>query len=138
MPNMCIAFLCQCLSLDFFFSTPLFTTTLPLTSSYLISLAVHFLCVSRFSFCVLSGAVYVYVYVYLCVCVYVCVFVCVVVVLVVVVVDTYKAKSGETLVEASRDTNAQIVRYTWRRERKTNRTRSIADSFRSVPQENWS
>ena len=34
-----------------------------------------------------------------------------------------RAKSGETLVEASRDTNAQIVRYTffsW--ERKTNRT----------------
>ena len=39
-------------------------TTLPLTSSFLISLAVQFLCVSRFCFFVLSGAVYVYVYVY--------------------------------------------------------------------------
>ena len=36
-------------------------TTLPLTSSFLITLAVQFLCVSRFCFCVLSGAVYVYV-----------------------------------------------------------------------------
>ena len=51
---------------------------------------------------------------------YVCV--CVVVVLAVVVADTYKAKSGETLVEASRDTNAQIVRFAWREGRKTNRT----------------
>ena len=33
-----------------------------------------------------------------------------------------RAKSGETLVEASRDTNAQIVRYTFFMERKTNRT----------------
>ena len=33
-------------------------TTLPLTSSFLISLAVQFLYVSRFCFCVLSGAVF--------------------------------------------------------------------------------
>ena len=43
-------------------------TTLPLTSSFLISLAVQFLCVSRFCFCVLSGAVYVYVCMCLCMC----------------------------------------------------------------------
>ena len=57
-------FLCQCLSPDFFVSATVHTT-LTLTSSFLISLAVQFLCVSRFCFCVLSGAVYVYVYVYM-------------------------------------------------------------------------
>ena len=71
---MCIVFLsffflCQCLSPDFFVSSTVHTT-LPLTSSFLISLAVQFLCVSRFCFCVLSDAVYVYVYVY-----YVCLYV---------------------------------------------------------------
>ena len=110
-------------------------TTLPLTSSFNISLAVLFLCVSRFC-CVLSGAVYVYVFVkmfmcmctcicrVLCVCVRECVVcavlcvcvccVCFVVCLCVVCVwlSVRRAKSGETLVEVSRDTNAQIVRHT--------------------------
>ena len=57
-------FLCQCLSLDFFFNATVHTT-LPLTSSFLISFAVQFLCVSRLCFCVLSGAVYVYMYMYM-------------------------------------------------------------------------
>ena len=68
----CRFFFCQCLSLDFFVSATVHTTLL-LTSSFLISLAVQFLCVSRFCFCVLSGAVYVYVYAYVCICVCVCV-----------------------------------------------------------------
>ena len=80
---MCIAFFSrQCLSLVFFFFQH---TTLPLTSSFLISIAVQFLCVSRFCSCVLSGAVYVYMYMYMymCICkrmcmyVYVGVFACV-------------------------------------------------------------
>ena len=69
-----LCFLCQCLSPDFFVSATVHTT-LPLTSSFLITLAVQFLCVSRFCFCVLSCAVYVYVYVYAFVYVYVYVFV---------------------------------------------------------------
>ena len=46
-----------------------FHTTLPLTSSFLVSLAVQFLCVSR-----LYVKMCVYVYMYVCVCenVYVC------------------------------------------------------------------
>ena len=94
-------------------------TTFPLTSSFLISLAVQLLCVSRFCFCVLSGAVHLKMYmkmsVYVCVeCVWcVCVW-----------KDgertVRRATSGETLVEASRDTNAQIVRGTFSWERKTN------------------
>ena len=71
---MCIVFFfrffsCQCLSPDFFVSATVHTT-LPLTSSFLITLALQLFCVSRFCFCVLSGAVYVYVYVY-----YVCLYV---------------------------------------------------------------
>ena len=41
----------------FFFNATVHTT-LPLTSSFLMSLAVQFFCVSRFRFCVLSGAVF--------------------------------------------------------------------------------
>ena len=70
MPNMCIAFFVSMFVTALFFISATVHTTLPLTSSFLISLAVQFLCVSRFCFCVLSGAVYVYVY--LChVCLYV-------------------------------------------------------------------
>ena len=64
-----VLFLCQCLSPDFFVSATVHTT-LPLTSSFLISLAVPFFCVSCFCFCVLSGAVYVYEFLY-----YVCLYV---------------------------------------------------------------
>ena len=40
-----------------------------------------------------------------------------------------RAKSGETYVVASRDTNAQIVRYTWRRARKTKPNHLTAGSL---------
>ena len=129
MPNMRIAFfLCQCLSLDFFFNATVHTT-LPLTSSFLISLADQFLCVSRFYFCVFSGAVYVYMYMYMYMCMCMCICVCAVCcvnseIWKVVRVrqncwdwkdgerTVRRAKSGETPVEASRDTKPQIVRYT--------------------------
>ena len=115
--------MCKCVrECESMFVTGLFVsaavhTTLPLTSSFLISLAVQFLCVSRFCFCVLSGAVYVYVYVY-----NVCLYVCVECVWKDGERTVSRAKSRETLVEASRDTKAQIVRYTWVFGRKTNRT----------------
>ena len=57
--------------------------------------------------------VYVYVYVYVYVHVYVCLYVCVECVWKDGERTVSRAKSGETLVEASRDTNAQIVRYTF-------------------------
>ena len=69
MPNMCIVFFCVNVCHRTLFYNATVHTTLPLTSSFFISLAVQFLCVSRFSFCALSGAVYVYMY--LCVNVYV-------------------------------------------------------------------
>ena len=59
----------------FFFNATVHTT-LPLTSIVLISLAVQFLCVSRFFFCVLSGAVYVYTYMYMCMCMCKCKYMC--------------------------------------------------------------
>ena len=114
-------FLCQCLSLDFFFNAT-FHTTLPLTSSFLVSprgsvpLCLPFVCENE------CMSVYVYVYVYVCVeCVSVCVCICVCVCVCGVSVCVWKdgertvrrAKSGETPVEASRDTNAQIVRETF-------------------------
>ena len=49
-----------------------------------------------------------------------------------------RAKSGETLVEASRDTNAQIVRYTFFMGAKDKSNHPVADSLRSVPQDEWS
>ena len=99
---MCIVFLsfflCQCLSPGFFVSATVHTT-LPLTSPFLITLAVQFLCV-------LFSAVYVY----MCMCIYM--YMCVECVWKDGERTVSRAKSGETPVEASRDTNAQIVRKT--------------------------
>ena len=82
MSNSCIAFFwCQCLSLDFF--NAIVHTTLPLTSSFLISVAVQFFCFLTFLFlCVVWRGVcvcvcvevYVYVYVNVYDYVYVSVF----------------------------------------------------------------
>ena len=101
---MCIVFcrfLCQCLSPGFFVSATVHTT-LPLTSPFLITLAVQFLCV-------LFSAVYVY----MCMCMCMYMYMCVECVWKDGERTESRAKSGETLVEASRDTNAQIVRYTF-------------------------
>ena len=49
-----------------------------------------------------------------------------------------RAKSGETLVEASRDTNAQIVRYTFFMGAKDKSNHLTAGSLQRFPQDNWS
>ena len=79
MANMCIGFFVSTCVTGLFFFNATVHTTLPLTSSFLISLAVQFLCVSRFCFCVLSSAVYVYMcmYMYMYMKMYMCMCMCV-------------------------------------------------------------
>ena len=111
---------------------------------------------------------YMYVYVYMCMCmcmcmclcenVYVCVCMCVCMHVCVnsVIYKVFRvrqnccwdwkdgertvrrAKSGETLVEASRDTDAQIVRYTFFMGAKDKSNHLTAGSFQRFPQGYWS
>ena len=63
MPNMCIAFFVSMFVTGLFFNATVHTT-LPLTSSFLMSLAVQFLCLPFLFLCVVGRGVCVYVYVY--------------------------------------------------------------------------
>ena len=129
------SFFCQCLSPDFFVSATV-AHDFPADGvfSYYPRCSVSSVCCSVRCMCIcvcvrVCVCVSVYVYVYMCMfmymymcmymcmymyeCLYVCLYVCVECVWKDGERTVSRAKSGETLVEASRDTKAHIVRYTF-------------------------